>query len=110
MKIILYYVSHNTHPNGGEKQSYIAFYETHALLKQKCGWKEWGLIVWFKNYRHKENIIIQMSFDLIDQRSCNHISYKGPCKCVLDINIITYTQTYARVCMQLHAYGYMWYQ
>ena len=48
-----------------------------------------------------------MSFDLIDQRSCNHVSYKGPCKCVLDINIIIYTQTYVRVCMQLHAYVYM---
>ena len=52
------YVSHNTYPNGGEKQSYTAFYETHALLKQKCGWEEWETdsFVWLKNYRHKENV------------------------------------------------------
>ena len=36
----------------------LQVYDTHALLKQKCGWKEWETdsFVWFKNYRHKENV------------------------------------------------------
>ena len=36
----------------------LHFYETYALLKQKCGWKEWETdsFVWLKNCRHKENV------------------------------------------------------
>jgi len=40
--------------------------------------------------------------DLIDQICCNHVSYKAPCKCVLDIIIIVYTQTYVCTCTCIH--------
>ena len=43
-----------------------------------------------------------MPFDLIDQRSCNHVSCKAPCKCTLDIIIIIYTQTYVYACNCMH--------
>ena len=58
MKIILYYISHNTYPNGGEKQSYIAFVQDLRIIKAEMWLERVGTdsFVWFKNYRHKENI------------------------------------------------------
>ena len=86
----------------------LHFYETHALLNQKCGWSGGVTLVCgsktigTKRMYTNEWECIEMPFDLINQISCNHISYKAPCKCVLDIIIIINTQAYVCSCNCMH--------
>lgn len=61
------------------------------------------LVCGSNNYRHKKNIYsASWWMDLIDQISCNHVPYTTPCKCILDIIIIIYTQTYVCACNCMH--------